>query len=132
MADLFELNVLSSSLHLVGPGAISASGASAAENWAEVGRLCEQYSRARVLIEIGTLSPPQDTMSAFESGKALAEHCIGMMIAIAPRHYEVTELTSFFKTVAQNRGVNIEFFRDIDEARQWLDVEAREDAAGNG
>lgn len=100
------------------------------EAWTTVGRLCAENGLARVLIEAPGIEGPPDTMCAFESGRVLAEHTIGISIAVCCTGDKVDELTMFFKTVAQNRGVRIEFFSDRETALQWLDVDTGENAVG--
>lgn len=127
----FQLEVHSEYLHLTFPSGFVASLESTGDTWIALGRLCEQHGLNKVLIEATKPLRRFDTMSAFESGRILAENTVGVTIAICLRDHEYNEISQFFKTVAQNRGVKIELFNDIDDALQWLDVDTGENAAGN-
>jgi hypothetical protein len=131
MDGSFELKVLPTYLHLKYPSGSVIDPESSAETWVAIGKLCEEHGRSKVLIEASKPVRQLDTMSAFESGRILAENTVGLSIAVCFHEYEFDELSSFFKTVARNRGVKIELFTDLDAARHWLDVETGENAAGN-
>lgn len=118
-------------LHLKYPAGFLASLETTGDSWLALGKLCEQYGRNKVLIEASKPERQFDTMTAFESGRILAENTAGVTIAICLHDHEYDDLSHFFTTVAQNRGVKIELFNDLNEALQWLDVETGENAAGN-
>lgn len=131
MGSLFEHTVHPTYLELNYQDSLAISDESGRDAWTAVGRLCEESGRAKVLIETPGIEGPPDTMSAFESGRVLSEHMMGLSIAICCLEERPEELTMFFKTVAQNRGVRLEFFFDPGSARQWLDVDTGENAAVN-
>jgi hypothetical protein len=127
----FHLEVHPTYLHLKYPSGFVISPETSGETWNTVGNLCRQYGCTKVLIEGESPERHLDTMSAFESGRLLAENVVGVTLAVCLRGHEFDELSAFFKTVAQNRGVKIEFFTNLDEARRWLDVDTGENAAGS-
>ena len=129
MDDAFQSEIQPAYVHLRFPDGCVCSAESVAEVWSAVSRLCEEHSRNKILIEARRPECRLDTMSAFESGRALAEKAIGLSIAVCLYEYEFDELTTFFKTVVQNRGVKIEYFTDVDAALRWLDVHSGENAA---
>jgi hypothetical protein len=127
----FHLEVHPTYLHLKYPSGFVISPETAADTWSTVGGLCDQYESTKVLIEAEKPEWHMDTMSAFESGRILAENIVGVTLAVCLQNHEFDEISSFFKTVAQNRGVKIEFFTNLDDALRWLDVDTGESAAGN-
>lgn len=120
----FELEVHSNFLHIKHPPKMVIDPDSTHLMWAQVGQLCFEHGKSRVLVEADAPQRRLDTMAAFDSGRILAENTTGLTIAICFRDYEFDDLTTFFKTVAQNRGVRVEFFGSIEEATAWLGVEA--------
>jgi hypothetical protein len=127
----FRLEVHPTYLHFKYPSGFVATLESTGEAWITIGELCEQHERSKVLIEATKPERRLDTMSAFESGRLLAENAPGISLAICLHDYQFDELSSFFKTVAQNRGVKIELFTDLGAALRWLDVDTGENAAGS-
>ncbi len=88
-----------------------------------VGEACQKYKCSRVLAEGGVLSRRMSMTDAFESGSHLAQSITGLTMAICLKGYKADELTTFFKTVARNRGATIEFFQDSDDALRWLGIQ---------
>ena len=131
MGAPFQLEVHPKYLHLRYPSGFVASLETTGDAWLALGKLCEQYGRNKVLIEATKPEREFDTMSAFESGRILAENTVGVTIAICLHDHEYDDLSHFFRTVAQNRGVKIELFNDLTEALHWLDVETGGNAAGH-
>lgn len=127
----FHLEVHPTYLHLKYPTGFMISPETAAETWSAIGDLCDKYGSSKVLIEGDKPERHMDTMSAFESGRILAESIVGVTLAVCLRGHEFDEISTFFKTVAQNRGVKIEFFTNVGDALRWLDVETGESATGN-
>lgn len=126
MDDLFELKAYPDHIHLrPKPGSVI-SPATTPELWPRIAEICRERGLSKVLIEAGKFEGRSDTMTAFDSGRALAESMSDIMLAICFCDREFDELTTFFKTVAQNRGVSIELFFDIEEAVRWLDVDTGE------
>lgn len=95
---------------------------SAEEVWQEVSKLCADYDCRRILIDASRPEQRLDTMTAFETGRQLAEGSSGLTIAMCFRDFDCDDPSLFFKTVAQNRGVNVEFFTNLDDAQRWLGV----------
>lgn len=119
----FELEVHPNFLHIKHPPGMVIDPDTTQEMWAKIGRLCVEYGRSKVLIEAEKPERRLDTMAAFDSGRILAENTSGLTIALCFHEYQVDDLTNFFKTVAQNRGVRVEFFAKIADAAEWLGVE---------
>ncbi len=128
----FELEVHPTYLHFKLLENCRVSAESDSDTWITVARLCEEHGRAKVLIEVQRVEGKMDTMSAFESGRILAENATGVTLAICVHEPDFDETASFFKTVAQNRGVKVEFFSGLDSARQWLNVDTGESATRSG
>ncbi|NOT47050.1 MAG: hypothetical protein HOP17_04790 [Acidobacteria bacterium] len=122
----FELKVHPNYLHIKHPPGMVIDPDSTQEMWTQVGRLCFEHGRAKVLIEAEKPEKRLDTMTAFDSGRILAENTSGLTIAMCFYNYEVDDLTTFLKTVAQNRGVRVEFFSDLESALEWLGIKAGE------
>lgn len=56
----------------------------------------------------------------------------GLVVAICFHDYIFDDISTYFKTVAQNRGVSVEFFSDLDKATKWLGVGTGEIAVRSG
>lgn len=97
-----------------------------------IGEACRQYNCYRVLAEGGALSRKMNMPDAFESGSQIAQSIAGLTMAICLKGYKPDELTTFFKTVARNRGATVEFFQDTDEALKWLGVQKYEKKTSKG
>ena len=129
MDDSFELEVHPTYLHIrYPPGHVIAS-ENMQDKWRRIGKICREHGIAKVLIEADKPERHLDTGSAFDAGRALAENMSGLSVAICFHDYEFDELSAFFKTVAQNRGVRMEFFSNLGDALEWLDVNTGENAA---
>src|SRR5687768_10832190 len=109
----FDFEVHTTFLYIKYPPGFVISADAAGAAWNSIGALCREHGRSKVLIE--GLKPVRelDTMSAFDSGRILAENLPGLSVAICFQEYEFDELSAFFKTVAQNRGVKVEFFSNM-------------------
>ena len=76
----------------------------------------------RVLIE-GTIGRrSMGTMDSFGFGSLMGSMLTGMSLACCLYGYRPDQQTQFFKDVAQNRGVRIDFFTDRGAALRWLGV----------
>lgn len=119
----FKLKVHGNYIHIIQPPGFAITIESMEETWITAGRICKENSCNKVLIEAFKPERYLDTMSAFDAGRILAENMFGSTVAICYHDYEYDDLSIFFKTVAQNRGVPVEFFSDVKEAFLWLGVE---------
>jgi hypothetical protein len=131
MDTSFNVEVHQTYLRVKHPPGFVITAAAAAEGWARIRDLCREHAVAKVLIEAKSPQRRMDTMSAFDSGRVLAENLSGLTVAMCFYDYEFDELSSFFRTVAQNRGVKIEYFNDLQQALDWLGVDPGEKAVGN-
>jgi hypothetical protein len=98
----------------------------------ELEQVCKQDSCVRVLLEAPSPRRKMDTTAAFESGTRLARVSPGLRIAMLFYNYKTDELTEFFKTVAHNRGVRVEYFSEKKKALEWLRVERDRNAKTQG
>jgi hypothetical protein len=84
--------------------------------------LCTRQGQRRVLIE-GTIARRQmATMDSFGLGALVGSMLTGVSLACCFYGYAPDQQTQFFKDVAQNRGVRIEFFDSREAALRWLGV----------
>ena len=131
MDTSFDVDVHPSYLHIKHPPGFVISAENTEIIWGRIKEVCRENGVTKVLVEAQSPTRQLDTMSAFDSGRILAETLSGLTIAMCFHDYQFDELTSFFKTVAQNRGVKIEYFSDLRAALEWLDVDTGEKAAGS-
>lgn len=89
---------------------------------AELMEICREKRCSRVILEAHSPIRKLDTTGAFESGTRLARIDPGLAVALLFYDYETDELTEFFKTVAHNRGVRVEYFTEKDKALEWLNI----------
>lgn len=123
----FELEVHQDHLHIKHQPGVVIDTETTLDIWQLIGGLCREHGVAKVLIEADRPERRLDTMGAFDSGRMLAENTSGLTIAICFYNYEFDDLTNFFKTVAENRGVQVEFFSDLGDAAAWLGVKTGEE-----
>jgi hypothetical protein len=64
-------------------------------------------------------------MDAYDAGNKAGE-VAPLRLACLFYDYSPDETSSFFQTVALNRGVSVEYFTDSMEALRWLNVNADE------
>ena len=84
--------------------------------------VCSRQGQRRVLIE-GTIGRrSMGTMDSFGFGAQIGSMLTGMSLACCLYGYRPDQQTQFFKDVAQNRGVRIDFFTDRGAALRWLGV----------
>jgi hypothetical protein len=98
----------------------------------ELMEVCKKGSCVRVLLEAPSPRRKMDTTAAFESGTRLARVSPGLRIAMLFYNYKTDELTEFFKTVAHNRGVRVEYFSEKKKALEWLRVEREQKTRTHG
>jgi hypothetical protein len=61
-----------------------------------------------------------DTVAAFTSGVEAAAVAPHFWLALRFHDYQPDELSELFRQAARNRGANVRFFSDCDEAVRWL------------
>jgi len=89
-----------------------------------VADICARRGVRRVLIE-GTVSRREmGTMDSFGLGSLMGSMLTGMQVAICLYRYAPDDQSRFFKDVAQNRGVRIDFFTEREAALRWLGISA--------
>jgi hypothetical protein len=94
----------------------------AAELMKSVSDVCARQGQRRVLIEGTVAARRMATMDSFAVGTLAGSMLAGVSLACCFYGYQPDDKSLFFKDVAQNRGVRVEFFRDRDEALRWLGV----------
>ena len=96
---------------------------STARLWSALARECKAYNCPRVLGEGKQIGRRMSVLSAYDSAIQATKVIPGLRVACCFENYVPDKLTKFFKTVASNRGVQIEFFSDCTEALRWLFIE---------
>lgn len=95
--------------------------------WLALAAACKKYQCRRV-IALAPAPPKRsmNTMDAFDSAMQAIQAARGMSLACCFTGYQPDETSEFFKTVAHNRGVKVEFFTDQEQAFKWLGIVQRE------
>jgi hypothetical protein len=88
--------------------------------WGYLREQCENYDCTNVLIEADSPTRSMDTVAAFTSGVQVASIAPNVWIALCFHRYEPDEISELFRQAARNRGANVEFFKDHDDALSWL------------
>ena len=88
----------------------------------EMSQACKKYNCRKVFAEGLTQKRRITSLDAFQSGSLVSESIPGLTLAICIYKYTPDETTEFFKNVAYNRGVRIEFFKDKKKALKWLGI----------
>lgn len=95
---------------------------SSAKLWSALAVECKTYNCRRVLREGKPGRRKMNWLAAYDSAVLATNVIWGLRVACCFENYAADEMTEFFKTVASNRGVEIEFFSDRQEALRWLGV----------
>jgi hypothetical protein len=94
----------------------------ATELMKSVSDVCARQGQRRVLIEGTVAARRMATMDSFAIGALAGRMLAGVSLACCFYGYKPDDKSQFFKDVAQNRGVRVEFFGERDEALRWLGV----------
>jgi hypothetical protein len=94
----------------------------ATELMKSVSDVCTRQGHRRVLIEGTVATRRMATMDSFTIGALAGSMLAGVSLACCFYGYQPDEKSRFFRDVAQNRGVRVEFFGERDEALRWLGV----------
>ena len=87
--------------------------------------VCARQGQRRVLIEGTVAARRMGTMDSFGAGALAGSMLTGARIACCFYGYAPDEQSQFFKDVAQNRGVRVDFFHDRDAALRWLGLSSQ-------
>ena len=87
-----------------------------------VSDVCTRQGQRRVLIEGAVAARRMATMDSFSAGALAGSMLPGVSLACCFYGYQPDEKSQFFKDVAQNRGVRVEFFSKREAALRWLGV----------
>lgn len=94
----------------------------ATELMKSVSDVCARQGQRRVLIEGTVATRRMATMDSYAIGALAGSMLAGVSLAFCFYGYQPDDKSQFFKDVAQNRGVRVEFFGERDEALRWLGV----------
>jgi hypothetical protein len=89
-----------------------------------VSDVCTRHGQRRVLVEGRVVARRMATMDSFGAGALAGSMLPGVSVACCFYGYRPDDKSQFFKDVAQNRGVRVEFFSERDAALRWLGVGA--------
>lgn len=87
--------------------------------------VCARQGQRRVLVEGTVAARRMATMDSFAVGALAGSMLAGVSLACCFYGYKPDDKSRFFKDVAQNRGVRVEFFGERDEALRWLGVSSQ-------
>jgi hypothetical protein len=87
-----------------------------------VSDVCARQGQRRVLVEGTVAARRMGTMDSFGAGALAGSMLAGVRLAFCFHGYKTDEQTQFFRDVAQNRGVRVEFFAERQAALAWLGV----------
>jgi hypothetical protein len=87
--------------------------------------LCARQGQRRVLIEGTIARRVMGMMDSYGFGSLVGSMLTGTSLACCLYGYARDQQTQFFRDVAENRGVRIEFFDDRVSALRWLGVEPK-------
>lgn len=90
-----------------------------------VSDVCSRQGKRRVLIEGQVAARRMGNMDSFGAGALAGSMLTGVSLACCFYGYAPDDQSQFFRDVAQNRGVRVDFFSDRDAALRWLGVPLR-------
>jgi hypothetical protein len=122
MTTDFKLTPHADYLHVALAPGYEIRPAGAAELMKSVSDVCARQGQRRVLIEGTVAARRMATMDSFTVGTLAGSMLAGVSLACCFYGYKPDDKSQFFKDVAQNRGVRVEFFAERDAALRWLGV----------
>jgi hypothetical protein len=129
MSTDFSLEFNGQYIHIIHAPDYEISPESNDKLWAELALACRKHKCLKVLGEGHKQKRKLSSLDAFQSGSQASESIPGLKLAICIYEYTPDETTEFFKNVAYNRGVRIEFFNDKKKALKWLGIKDAEPKA---
>ena len=96
-----------------------------AELMMSVSDVCARQGKRRVLIEGTVAARRMNPWCPCGAGALAGSMLTGVRIACCFYGYAPDDQSQFFKDVAQNRGVRVDFFGDRDMALRWLGVSSQ-------
>ena len=122
MSSDFDLTPHADYLHVALAPGYEIDLAGITELMKSVADVCMRQGQRRVLIEGTVAARRMATMDSFAGGALAGSMLAGVALACCFYGYKPDDKSQFFKDVAQNRGVRVEFFGERDEALRWLGV----------
>lgn len=122
MSDDFSIEFNGKYIHIIHSPDYEISPESNEKMWKELSQACNKYKCLKAFAEGPTQKRRITSLDAYQSGAQAAESIPGLKLAICIYEYTPDETTEFFKNVAYNRGVHIEFFKDKKKALAWLGI----------
>lgn len=122
MSTDFSLDFNGKYIHIIHAPDYEISPESNEKMWKALSQACRKHKCLKVLAEGPTQKRKITSMDAYQSGSQVSESIPGLKLAICIYEYKTDETTEFFKNVAYNRGVHIEFFNDKQKALAWLGI----------
>ena len=124
MSTSFTLEFLGDHIRIQHPDDYEITPESQLQLWTAIGEACNKYGCWRVLAV--SQAPPtrnMDQANALRSASQAAKASTKLRVAIVLKGYVPDKTTEFFVNSAYKHGVRIEFFTDLEEAREWLGLE---------
>jgi len=84
--------------------------------------VCTRQGQRRVLVEGTVVRRDMGTMDSFGLGALAGSMLAGVSLACCLYGYARDQQTEFFRDVAENRGVRVEFFDTREAALRWLGI----------
>jgi hypothetical protein len=93
---------------------------SANRRWTALASACATFNCKRVLWEGKVAARRLTVPEVYNSAKQLADIAPGLKLACCLEGHTPDELSEFYKSVASNRGAQIQFFSNREDALKWL------------
>jgi hypothetical protein len=122
MSTDFSIEFHGDYIHVLHSPGFEVTPQSTAKLWAALAAECKTYNCRRVLREGKLGQRKMNWVTAYDSAVQATNVIRGLRIACCFENHTADEMTDFFKMVASNRGVDIDFFPNRHEALRWLGV----------
>ncbi|MDI6742746.1 MAG: hypothetical protein QMD11_08395, partial [Smithella sp.] len=122
MSTDFSLEFNGKYIHIIHAADYEISPESNDKMWKALSDACKKYKCLKVFAEGQAQKRRVTPLDAYQSGAQAAESIPALKLAICIYEYTPDDTTQFFKNVAYNRGVQIEFFNDKPKALAWLGI----------
>jgi hypothetical protein len=121
MSTDFTLKFCATYVHLELAPNYEINAESNARQWPALTAFCAEYQCFKVLSTGKNPRRNLGTMDAYKSGVLLTTPKLPLKIACVWEDYVTDDLTQFFENVSANRGVEVQFFQEVEAARFWLE-----------
>ncbi|MGB9601580.1 MAG: hypothetical protein ACPMAG_02180 [Limisphaerales bacterium] len=120
MGEETEIKFEGDYVHIIHPKGYEINLESLEELYSELAELCKKHKCFKILAECDSPTRKLQIHQAFTSANHLSSKLPLIKLTCCFYNHNVDDVSEFFKTVAYNRGLRVEFFQSKEKALEWL------------